>query len=79
MRDLITYFSDLIGFKSAIHSPSSEDNEYVNIYYPSMPNLTKVTTYMNDIWSKITIYTSQVIQLIKELQSGMKFIGLLIQ
>lgn len=38
MRDLITHFSDLIGFQSTIHSPSSEQHEYVNIYYPSMPN-----------------------------------------
>jgi hypothetical protein len=67
MRDLITHFSDLVGFKSAIHSPSSQDNEYVNIYYPSMPNLTRVTTYMNDILLKIFTLISEVTMTIKKL------------
>lgn len=70
MRDLITHFSDLIGFKSTIHSPSFEDKEYVNIYYPSMPNLTRVTTYMNEIWCKLKTFISEVAGVIKELHAS---------
>jgi hypothetical protein len=67
MRDLITHFSDLIGFKSTIHSPSSEEHEYVNIYYPSMPNRERVTTYMNNTWRQLVILITDVSNVLKEL------------
>ena len=53
MRNLITHYSDLIGFKSIIHSATSENDDYANIYYPSMPNKERVTTFMNNTWTNL--------------------------
>jgi hypothetical protein len=67
MRDLITHFSDIIGFKSIIHSPTSNDNEFANIYYPSMPNKERVTTFMNHTWTKLVQLIRDVNKKIVEL------------
>ena len=54
MRDLITHFSDLIGFKSITHKAAFDENEYATICYPSMPNGERITTFMGCNWTNLT-------------------------
>ena len=69
MRDLVTHYSDLIGFKSVIHSPTTENDNYANIYYPSMPNKERVTTFMNNIWINLADLINNISKVICNLHN----------
>jgi hypothetical protein len=54
MRDLITHYSDLVGFKSITHKAAFDNDEYAIVCYPSMPGGERVTTFMNNVWINLT-------------------------
>ena len=63
MRDLVTHYGDLIGFRSITHGAAFDEHEFATICYPTMPSGERVTTFMNKTWTNI-------IELIKEVSKN---------
>ena len=57
----------MLDFKSIIHSATFDDANYANIYYPSMPNKERVTTFMSNSWKNLTQLISDINNVITEL------------
>jgi hypothetical protein len=63
MRDQITHYSDLEGFLCFIHR-AWISGQYARIYYPSMPDGTRVRNYMEQTWLKLLQFYHEMIPLI---------------
>ena len=54
MRDEVTHYSDLEGLACFLQRKCDSKYEtQVKIYYPSLTDGTRITNYMNDIFTKI--------------------------
>jgi hypothetical protein len=69
MRDLITHYGDLMGFKSITHSAAFDEDEFATVSYPTMPDRERVTTFMNNTWINVTQLIKEVSRNIAELYS----------
>lgn len=65
MRDQVTHFSDLEGFLCFIHK-AWVGGEYARIYYPSMPDGTRVRNYMEETWKRLLEFYQGMVPLITE-------------
>lgn len=52
MRNDITHFSELVGFTCFIES-AWEGGNTTDVYYPSMLDGSRATTYMNNVWNEL--------------------------
>lgn len=53
MRDEVTHFSDLEGLSCFLIMQSKETDEWVRVYYPSLPSGERVSKYMDRTWNNI--------------------------
>lgn len=65
MRDDITHYSDLEGFLCFIHT-AWDGGQYARIYYPSMPDGTRVRNYMEQTWIRLLEFYSMMVPLISK-------------
>jgi len=67
MRVQITHYSDLEGFLCFLMMPFTGEEE-CTIYYPSMPDGTRVTNYMDSVWKRLLSFYKSFLMVIWSLK-----------
>jgi hypothetical protein len=64
MRVQVTHYSDLEGFLCFLLMPFKGEEE-CTIYYPSMPDGTRATKYMDSVWKKLLSFYKSLLKVAK--------------